>query len=65
MYHDEPSFQQMLADPIVRLMMGSDGVTPAELNRLRADLRERVNRSVIASATLPRPASRLETRRPI
>jgi hypothetical protein len=65
MYHDEPSFQQMLADPIVRLMMGSDGVTPAELNRLRADLRERVNRSVIASAKLPRPASRLETRRPI
>ena len=65
MYHDEPSFQQMLADPIVRLMMGSDGVTPADLNRLRADLRERVNRSVIASAKLPRPASRFETRRPI
>jgi hypothetical protein len=65
MYHDEPSFQQMLADPIVRLMMGSDGVTPADLNRLRADLRERVNRSVIASAKLPRPPSRLETRRPI
>jgi hypothetical protein len=65
MYHDEPSFQQMLADPIVRLMMGSDGVTPADLNRLRADLRERVNRSVIASAKLPRPAPRLETRRPI
>jgi hypothetical protein len=65
MYHDEPSFQQMLADPIVRLMMGSDGVTPADLNRLRADLRERVNRSVIASAKLPRPASRLEARRPI
>jgi hypothetical protein len=65
MYHDEPSFQQMLADPIVRLMMGSDGVTPADLNRLRADLRERVNRSVIASAKLPRSASRLETRRPI
>ena len=65
MYHDEPSFQQMLADPIVRLMMDSDGVTPADLNRLRADLRERVNRSVIASAKLPRPASRLENRRPI
>jgi hypothetical protein len=28
MYHDEPSFQQMLTDPIVRLIMGSDGVTP-------------------------------------
>ena len=65
MYHDEPSFQQMLAEPIVRLMMGSDGVTAAELNRLRAGLRERVNQSVIASAKLPRPASRLETRRPI
>jgi hypothetical protein len=65
MYHDEPSFQQMLAEPIVRLMIGSDGVTAAELNRLRAGLRERVNQSVIASAKRPRPASRLEARRPI
>ena len=65
MYHDEPSFQQMLAEPIVRLMMGSDGVTAADLDRLRANLRERVNPSVIACAKRPRPASRFETRRQI
>ena len=64
MFHGEPSFQQMLADPVMRLLMGSDGVTPAELTRLRDEGRDRVNRSVIAASKLPRPASRIETRRP-
>lgn len=65
MFHGEPSFQQLLADPVMRLMMGSDGVTPAQLDRLRLDLRERVNRSVLAAASLPRPTPRPEARRAI
>jgi hypothetical protein len=64
MFHGEPSFQQMLADPVVRLLMGSDGVTPAQLDRLRLDLRERVNRSVLAAANQPRPAPRASACRP-
>jgi hypothetical protein len=31
--HEEPSLDDMLSDPIVHLLMGSDGVQPADVRR--------------------------------
>ena len=41
----EPALDDLLNDPIVRLIMKADGVTEAELRVLVAALRERLNRS--------------------
>jgi len=44
--HGEPSLTEVLADPIVHLVMGRDGVAPEELTalieRARCGLRRRV-----------------------
>jgi hypothetical protein len=41
----EPALDDVLNDPIVRLIMKADGVTEADLRVLLATLRERLNRS--------------------
>ena len=41
----EPALEDLLNDPIVRLVMKADDVTDADLRVLVATLRERLNRS--------------------
>jgi hypothetical protein len=41
----EPALEDLLNDPIVRLVMKADDVTEADLRALVATLRERLNRS--------------------
>jgi hypothetical protein len=41
----EPVLEDVLNDPIVRLIMKADGVTEADLRVLVATLKERLNRS--------------------
>lgn len=39
----EPSLEELLADPIVRLLMRSDGVTGSEVRRVAYAARERLD----------------------
>lgn len=48
----EPTLRQLLDDPLIRLLMSSDGVDPAELRALFAeiaDLRARQARDALTS----------------
>ena len=46
----EPSLEDLLADPIVRLVLARDRIDPAELQSLLAQVRERLQAPAGAAA---------------
>jgi hypothetical protein len=45
----EPSIEELLSEPIVRLLMASDGVAPADLRRLCIAVRARLRAETMGS----------------
>lgn len=45
----EPTLSELLEDPVIHLLMSSDGVDPVELRSLFADLHTRLVRNKTAS----------------
>jgi len=57
--NDEPSLDELLNEPIIRLMMDRDGVKPGSLRAAFSEMSGRVAGRVAVSAAKPRqPAGR-------
>ena len=52
--HDEPTLEDLFADPIVRLLMERDGVDPDDLRMFLDDVRSTLDIASPASISAPR-----------
>lgn len=53
----EPTIEQMLMEPIVRVLMARDGIAPDDIRRLLAEARARVCSPPTTSAALSEAAA--------